>query len=289
MTLSRTARFVITAFVVALATVAGWFAWRTYLENPWTRDGRVRANIVAIAADVSGPIAEVRVKDNQAVKKGDVLLTIDPERYRFALAQAEANVEGREREREQRRRELERRNRLSTAAITAEAREQAETALSTAEAAYDQAIAALNTARLNLDRTQGRSPVNGYVTNLLVNPGDYATAGKASLAIVDSDSFYGVGYFEETKIRNIREGDKAIVRLMGFSEPIDGHVESIARAIVDRETISNGELIANVNPTFSWVRLAQRIPVRIGLDRVPDDIRLSAGMTATVVTEPRGR
>ncbi|WP_414475417.1 efflux RND transporter periplasmic adaptor subunit [Microvirga sp. M2] len=287
MKVSPTVRVVVTALVVATAAAAGWFAWQSYVETPWTRDGRVRANIVEMAPDVSGMVSEVRVKDNQPVKKGDVLLTIDPQPYRFALSQAEANAQGREQELEQRRRELERRTRLSTAAITAEAREQAETAVATAEAAYNQALAALNTAQLNLDRTQLRSPVNGFVTNLQVDPGDYATAGRALLAIVDSDSFYVAGYFEETKLRNLREGDRATVRLMGFPDEVEGHVDSIARAIADRETTQTSDgLIANVNPTFSWVRLAQRVPVRIALDRVPEDVRLSAGMTATVIVHP---
>lgn len=284
---SRTFRFVVTTLVAALAIAAGFFAWRLYVETPWTRDGRVRADVIQLAPEVSSAVAEVRVKDNQQVKKGDVLFVIDPERYRFALTQAEANVEARERELEQRRRELERRTRLSTAAITVEAREQAETAVGLAEAAYDEALAALNTARLNLDRTTVRSPANGYVTNLQVHVGDYAVAGKASLAVVNSDSFYVVGYFEETKLRHLREGDRALVRLLGFPDEIEGHVESFSRAIADRETVAgSGDLIANVNPTFSWVRLAQRIPVRIALDRVPDSIRLSAGMTATIVVHP---
>lgn len=290
MLVSRTVRVVVTTLIVALAVVAGWFAWRLYVETPWTRDGRVRADVIQIAAEVSGTVAEIRVKDNEMIKKGDVLFVIDPERYRFALAQAEANVEAREKALEQRRRELDRRARLSSASITVEAREQAETAVALAEAAYDEALAALNTARLNLDRTIVRAPVNGYVTNLQIHAGDYAVAGKPSLAIVDSDSFYVAGYFEETKLRNLRKGDKASVRLLGFPDEIDGHVESIARAIADREILQgSGDLIANVNPTFSWVRLAQRIPVRIALDRVPETVRLSAGMTATVVVRPDER
>jgi RND family efflux transporter MFP subunit len=287
---SRTTRFVVTALVLALAAAAAWFAWQTYVRTPWTRDGRVRANIVEIAPDISGMVADVQVRDNQRVKKGDLLVIIDPERYRFALSQAEANVRGREQELEQRKRELERRTRLSSASITAEAREQAETAVVTSEAAYDQAIADLNTARLNLDRTEIRSPVNGFVTNLQVDAGDYATAARPLLAIVDSDSFYVVGYFEETKIRNLKEGDPATVQLMGFPDRIDAHVESISRAVADREATQGTEsLIANVNPSFSWVRLAQRVPVRIALDRVPPDVRLSAGMTATVVVHPAAR
>ncbi|NIX76332.1 efflux RND transporter periplasmic adaptor subunit [Microvirga terricola] len=287
MAVSRTTRVVITTFVAAAAAAAGWFAWQSYVTNPWTRDGRVRVDIVEIAPDVSGPIAQVHVKDNQTVKKGDLLFVIDPERYRYALAQAQANLSGLEQQQQQRQRELERRNLLSSLAITAEAREQAETAAATAATAYDQALAALNVAQLNLDRTEVRSPVNGYVTNLRLNAGDYATAGKPVVAVVNSDSFYVSGYFEETKLRHIHEGNKAAVRLMGFPDEIEGHVESVARAIVDREMIQGaGDLIANVNPTFSWVRLAQRIPVRIALDHVPDTVRLSAGMTATIVVEP---
>jgi RND family efflux transporter MFP subunit len=287
---SRITRFVVTAFVLALAAAAAWFAWQTYVRTPWTRDGRVRANIVEIAPDISGTVADVRVRDNQRVKKGDLLVIIDPARYRFALSQAEANVRGREQELEQRRRELERRTRLSSASITEEAREQAETAVVTSEAAYDQAIAALNTARLNLDRTEIRSPVNGFVANLQVDAGDYATAARPLLAVVDSDSFYVIGYFEETKIRNLNEGDPATVQLMGFPDRIEGHVESVSRAVADREATQGTEsLIANVNPSFSWVRLAQRVPVRITLHRVPPDVRLSAGMTATVVVHPNAR
>jgi RND family efflux transporter MFP subunit len=284
----RSVRVVVTVFIAAVAIAAGFFAWRLYVETPWTRDGRVRADVIQLAPEVSGTVAEIQVRDNQSVKTGDVLFVIDPERYRFALAQAEASVQARERDLEQRRRELERRTHLSSAAITVEAREQAETAVGLAEAAYDEALATLNTARLNLDRTTVRSPVNGYVTNLQVHVGDYLAAGRASLAVVDSDSFYVIGYFEETKLRHIREGDRAVVRLLGFPDEIDGHVESVARAIADRETLSGtGDLIANVNPTFNWVRLAQRIPVRIALDRAPDSIRLSAGMTATIVIRPR--
>ncbi|MBF9234273.1 efflux RND transporter periplasmic adaptor subunit [Microvirga alba] len=287
MPVPRTVRVVVTTLIASAAVAAGWFAWQIYVANPWTRDGRVRVDIIEIAPDVSGPVAQVHVKDNQVVKKGDLLFTIDPERYRFALAQAQASLEGLELQQAQRQRELERRKQLSSLAVTVEAIEQAETAAATATAAYDQALAAFNTARLNLDRTEVRSPVNGYVTNLRLNPGDYATAGKAVVALVDSDSFYVSGYFEETKLRNLREGNKAVIRLMGFPDDLDGHVESVARAIVDREMIQGtGDLIANINPTFSWVRLAQRIPVRIALDHVPDTVSLSAGMTATIVVEP---
>ena len=161
------------------------------------------------------------------------------------------------------------------------------TAALAAQAAYDQAVASYRVAKLNLARTEVRAPVNGYVTNLLMSRGDYATAGRAMLAIVDSDSYYVAGYFEETKLRHIRIGDRVSIRLMAYSAPLTGHVDSVARAITDRDNTLGNDLIANVNPTFSWVRLAQRIPVRIAIDDVPKGIVLSAGMTATVVvTDP---
>ena len=282
-------RVLVTVIAVVIATVAGWYLWRTYQESPWTRDGRVRANVVTVAPDVAGAVIELKVKDNQEVKIGDVLFIIDPARYQLALQQAEAALAGAKSVSDQRQDELERREKLTSVAISEEALMQARSAALSARAAYDEAAAAVGVAKLNLARTEVRAPVNGHVTNLLVDRGDYATAGRAMLAIVDSDSFYIAGYFEETKLRNINIGDPVSVRLMGYDAPIQGHVHSVARAITDRENAIGDDLIANVNPTFNWVRLAQRIPVRIAIDKVPDGITLSAGMTATiVVTEADG-
>lgn len=280
-------RVLVTVVVVAAAGVAGWYLWRTYEESPWTRDGRVRVNVVMVAPDVAGAVTDIRVKDNQSVKIGDTLFTVDPARYRLAVEQAEAVLAGARSVLEQRQEEQQRRERLSSASISEEALNQARTAALSAQASYDQADAALGVAKLNLARTDVRSPVNGYVTNLLVHRGDYATAGHPMVALVDSDSFYVAGYFEETKLRHIRIGDRVSIRLMAYSTPLSGHVESVARAITDRDNALGNDLIANVNPTFSWVRLAQRIPVRIAIDDVPKGITLSAGMTATVVvTDP---
>jgi multidrug resistance efflux pump len=279
---SRVLRFTITAIVVAVAIGAGWLLWRVYEDTPWTRDGRVRANVVNVAPDVAGPVIDLLVKDNQQVKIGDTLFVVDPARYRLALEQAEATVAGAKAVLDERQEEQDRRERLSSAAISAEALNQARSATLAARAAYDQAVAAVDVAKLNLARTNVRSPVNGHVTNLLLNRGDYVTAGRAVVAVVDDDSFYVAGYFEETKLRYINVGDTVSIRLLGFDDPLDGHVESIARAITDRENVIGSDLVANVNPTFSWVRLAQRIPVRIAIDRVPPDVTLAAGMTATL-------
>src|SRR4051795_8922205 len=279
-------RVLVTTAVVALAVSAGWLIWQNYFLTPWTRDGRVRANVVQIAPDVSGVITEVRVKDNQPVKRGDVLLVIDPERYRLTVSQAEANVRGAVSDLEQRQREFERRSHLPSSAISTETREQAAAAVREAEAAYDQATVQLDTARLNLERSEMRSTVDGYVTNLLVQAGEYAQPGRAMVAVLDSTSFYVAGYFEETKLPGIHVGDRASIRLMSGATPVEGHIDSVAPAIADRENTVGSDLIANINPTFSWVRLAQRIPVRITIDRLPDGVHLISGMTATVVVEP---
>ena len=278
-------RVAITLVTVVLAVVAGHILWSHYVDSPWTRDGRVRSDVVQVAPDVSGPVVQVAVKDNQQVKRGDLLFEIDRERYRLAFAQAEANVQGRQAEMGQRKRELERRKKLTESAITVEALEQAENALDMARSAYQQAIAARDTAKVNLDRTEIRSPVNGFVTNLMVRVGEYANSGKALLAVVDSDSFYVAGYFEETKVKHIRVGAPVTIRLMAYDEPLTGYVHSITSAIVDRDNPVGSDLIPNVNPSFSWVRLAQRIPVRISIEHVPTSVRLTSGMSATVIVE----
>ncbi|MFC7051066.1 efflux RND transporter periplasmic adaptor subunit [Hansschlegelia quercus] len=275
------------AFLAAIA--GGIYVWRAYVETPWTRDGRVRADVVQLAPDVAGQVFDLRVKDNQQIRKGDVLFVIDEERFRLALDLARATEAGRASDLDQKRRESDRRSRLTSAALSEEAREQALAAVSAADAALRAAVAERQTAELNLERAEVRSPVNGYVTNLLLKTGDYVTAGRAVIAIVDSDSFYVAGYFEETKLPLIRESDPATVRLMGDSREIEGRVDSVARAIVDRDNALGADLTANVNPSFSWVRLAQRIPVRIGIGQVPDGVRLSAGLTATVIIRPRDR
>ena len=280
-------RVLVTMTVLALAIAAGWLIWQSYFTSPWTRDGRVRANVVQIAPDVAGIITEVRVRDNQQVRKGEVLMVIDPERYRLAVEQAEADLRGRQSDLEQRQREAQRRLQLTSAAISAETREQAESVAREAEAAVDQAKATLDAARLDLERSELRSTVDGYVTNLLVQAGEYAQPGKALIAVLDADSFYVAAYIEETKLPRVRVGARASIRFMS-GEVGEGHVESINRAIADRENTTGTDLIANVNPTFSWVRLAQRVPVRVAIDRLPEGMRLVSGMTATVVLEAPG-
>ncbi len=257
--------------------------------SPWTRDARVRADVVDIAPDVSGFVAELDVKDNQTVHKGDVLFVLDQERYKFALATAEAAVAAAKAVMEMREHEFERRQKLTTLSTSVEAREDAQYTANSAIAAYMQALADRSTARLNLERTVVRAPVNGFVTNLTLDVGQYASVGTKVMAVIDSDSYRVEGYFEETKIPRVAPGDEVNIYMMSGGLPLRGHVMSISRGITDIDNSDGPELLANVTPTFEWVRLAQRIPVRIHIDEVPSGVFVSSGMTCTVVlaTGPR--
>jgi multidrug resistance efflux pump len=279
-------RYAITGIAVLLALVLSWALWWHYLRSPWTRDGRVRAEVVNIAAEVSGKVTGLRVVDNQTVKKGDILFEIEPVDYRLALIQADANVKSREYDRQVAQEDAQRRQTLGAQAVSAEERNTSQSTAHVAETVYQAALAARDQAQVNLGRTVIRSPVNGYVTNLTLRIGDYATPGQTKMTLVDSDSFWVVGYFEETKLSHIREGDYAHVRLMGWGPEIAGHVESISRAIADTNSDPNYEGLANVSPIFTWVRLAQRIPIRIHIDHVPDQVRIAAGQTCTIVLAP---
>jgi len=277
--------FLLTALIFAAAILLGRALWVHYMDEPWTRDGRVRADVVNVAPDVSGAVVTMPVADNQFVKKGDLLMEIDPSHYRIVVQQAQANVAARQAELRMRRADAARRADLDSLVVSKEQRENAMQTASTAEAQLQQAQAALDAARLNLERTRVVSPVDGYVTNLNVHRGDYANAGTPKLAIVDSHSFWVYGYFEETKLPHVRIGDNAEMRLMSGGV-LKGRVESISRGIYDRDNPQSRELLADVNPTFNWVRLAQRVPVRIRIDEVPAGTVLSAGTTCTVVIAP---
>jgi RND family efflux transporter MFP subunit len=273
------------AVLVAAVMVSAWL-WRHYQVEPWTRDGRVRADIVQIAPDVNGLVTQVQVRDNQPVKRGQPLFVLDRPRFELALAQAEAAVQTQRAALDQARRE-DKRNRGLGDLVAAEATEQSTSRVAQLTAALAQAVANRDTARLNLERTVVVSPVDGVAANVALEPGDYAAAGRPVLGVIDLSSLHVDGYFEETKLSGIRVGDRVEVRLMGDAIPLAGHVESFSPGIEDRERAASANLLPNVNPTFSWVRLAQRIPVRIALDRVPEDVRLIAGRTATVTVLPR--
>jgi RND family efflux transporter MFP subunit len=279
-------RYAITLATVLVALILAYFLWWHYLRSPWTRDGRVRAEVVAIAAQISGKVVSLPVVDNQTVKKGDVLFEIEDVDYKLALQQAEANVQSRQFDLQVAQEDSARRQKLGEQAVSAEERQTSQSNANVAQAAYQSALAARDQAKVNLDRCKIVSPVNGYVTNLTLRIGDYATPGQTKLTLVDSDSFWIVGYFEETKLPNIHDGDYAHVRLMGWHPEIAAHVESVSRAIADTNAEDNAVGLANVSPIFTWVRLAQRIPVRIKIDSVPKDVTIAAGQTCTIVITP---
>ncbi|MEW6644808.1 MAG: HlyD family secretion protein [Pseudomonadota bacterium] len=263
--------------------------WREYVLSPWTRDGRVSAEVVQVAPEVSGTVVDVRVADNQRVRRGDVLYVIDPERFRLALDDAQADLDAREQQAVLKAAIADRRRRLAAGVASMEDLEQTGGAAAVAAADRRRARAARDVARLNLERATVRAPVDGYVTNLRMRPGDYASAGVKKIAVLDADSFWITGYFEETKLRDIRAGDAAEVRLMGHDAVVRGHVESIGHGIADANDSPDHLGLPSVNPVFSWVRLAQRIPVRIHIDEVPAGVRLVAGMTCSVAIGPRDR
>jgi len=279
-------RFIPTGLILAVAIVVAIALWRHYMYSPWTRDGRIRADVITVAPDVSGLVVEVPVQENQLVHRGAVLFHIDAERYRIALAEAEAAVAARKADYELKQREAARRATLSGVVVSSESQDSAASSASAAAALYQEAQAARDAAVLNLQRTEVLAPVDGYVTNLEVHPGDYASAGHAMLAVIDSHSFRVNGYFEETKLPYMRVGDAVSIRLMSGGATLQGHIESLARGITDRDNPSGPHLLADVNPTFNWVRLAQRVPVRIAIDRIPDGVVLASGMTCTVIVKP---
>jgi multidrug resistance efflux pump len=343
---TQIAPFLITVVTVAIAGLLGWAMWEVYMGAPWTRDATVRAYVVMMAPEVAGRIVELPVSDNKYVRKGDLLMEIDPTNYSIAVNQAEAavqqaqaNVQSIEaqmlvqqaqiranqsqldiaqaalvfaQQQAARYQDLAQKgygsvqnaqqftsqlHQQEAAVQTAaenlnQAQRQVETQKAqrlSAEATLAQTKAQLHQAQVNLERTRILSPVDGYVTNLLAQLGDYVNVGVNTISIVDAHSFWVDGYFEETNLAPIRVGDPARIKLMGYTEIVRGHVDSIARAISVSNAQPNSQGVATVNPIFTWVRLAQRIPVRLHIDDVPPSVVLAAGMTATVEIDDRTR
>ena len=274
-------RVVLTLLIVSFAVVVVWRMVMYYMFAPWTRDGHIRADIVQIAPDVSGLIQQVEVRDNQLVKRGQVLFSIDPDRFRLALRQAKAAVADREETLAQAQREAKRNKGLGNL-VPGEQLEESQSKVARAQVALMEAQVAVDSAQLNLDRSVIRSPVDGYVNDRAPRTQEFVSAGRPVLSVVDSNSFHIDGYFEETKLNGIHIGQSVDIRVIGDNARLRGHVESIVAGIEDRDRTSGKNLLPNVNPAFSWVRLAQRIPVRIAFDDVPDDFRMIAGRTATV-------
>src|SRR6476619_3874257 len=277
-------RVVLTLILLIAAGLLSYDMARYYLYSPWTRDARVRANVVTVAPDVSGYVDGIRVRDDQFVHKDDILFIIDQDRYRLALADAEAALKAQHAQHLMLLAQYDRRSKLTAgSSISIENLDNSRRQSETAAATYQQAIASRDTAALNLKRTEVRASVNGFITNLNLAKGTFASQGKPVMALIDSDSYRVEGYFEETKIPHIKAGASAEIYLMDGSPPLQGTVSSIAMGITDQDNKDGPQLLSSVNPTFTWVRLAQRIPVTVHLTHVPHGVLVSAGMTCTVV------
>lgn len=285
-----------TLLAAIAALIAVWLVWNYYMQSPWTRDGKIHAEQVSIAPQVSGTIIELPIRDNQRVKAGDTLFRIDDTPYRIAVSTAQAqqakarsdllNAQAAVAKAQH---EARRRQNLPKNFISAEDLDESNIALQSARASedaakanVDAANAALAHARWQLDQTVVKAPVDGWITNMSTRSGNYAATGAPLFALVDSHSFHVIGYFEETKLRHLNAGDKASIILYSNGQKLQGHVSSIGRAIFDQNTGTDGTLIADIKPTIPWVRLAQRVPVRIEFDALPANLVLVSGTTCTV-------
>ncbi len=278
----KTLKYFSTLFVLALALLAGWWLWNYYMQSPWTRDGKVRAEQVSITPQVSGSISALLVKDNQFVHAGDVLFRIDETPFHIAVLNAQAQLAKAQSDLAKANNEADRRRHLSRNYISAEDLDTANINVKTMQASLKVAEATLKQAEWQLTQTVVKAPVDGWVTSLSTRVGDYATTGQPVFALVDSHSFYIVGYFEETKLRHIREGAPARITLYSGAETLQGHVGSIGRAIYDQSVETDSGLVPDIKPNVPWVRLAQRVPVRVEFDQLPKDITLVSGTTCTV-------
>ncbi len=274
-------QILLTLIVVVVAALVLWRIVNYYMFSPWTRDGHVRADVIQVAPDVGGLITRVDVVDNQPVKQGQVLFVIDQARYALSLRLAQAALEQRKATLAQAKREYARNIALGNL-VASETMEESRTRVEQGEASVADGQVQVDTAKLNLERTTIVSPVDGYLNDRAPRTGEYVAAGRAVLSVVDLHSFRVDGYFEETRLHGIHIGQPVEIIVMGEDRPLRGHVQSIVAAIEDRDRQASPNLLPNVNPAFSWVRLAQRIPVRVALDEVPDDFRMIAGRTATV-------
>jgi RND family efflux transporter MFP subunit len=278
----KTIKYFSTLVIFAAAVIVGWLLWNYYMQSPWTRDGKIRAEQVSITPQVSGTITQLNIEDNQFVKAGTLLFTIDATPYHIAQLNAEAQLAQSQSELSKASNEANRRKNLPRNYISAEDMDTANINVKAAQAAVKAAEATVEQAKWQISQTTVAAPVDGWVTNLSTRTGNYATSGQPVFALVDSNSFYVVGYFEETKLRHIQPGDLAEIVLYSGHVPLSGKVQSIGRAIYDQSVESDSNLVPDIKPNVPWVRLAQRVPVRIQLNQIPQGVTLVSGTTCTV-------
>ncbi|OAT57851.1 fusaric acid resistance protein [Obesumbacterium proteus ATCC 12841] len=252
------------------------------MQSPWTRDGKVRAELVNITPEVSGKIIKVNISDNQQVKQGELLFALDPTPFEIALSNANAAMAKAESDLAKANHEATRRSNLPRNVISAEDLDEAQLNAQAMKANYKSAQSNLEQAQWNLHHTNIYAPVSGFITNLQTRVGNYASIGSPLVALIDINSFYVMGYFEETKLKHINIGNNVDITLYNGNIPLQGRVESIGRAIYDQSVESSDNMLLNVKPNVPWVRLAQRVPIRIKLENVPKDVLLVAGTTCTI-------
>lgn len=275
--------------LVVLAFIAIFRAWSFYTESPWTRDARFSADVVAIAPDVAGLITSVDVHDNQLVKKDQVLFTIDQPRYQKALEEAEADVAYYQALANEKRREAGRRNKLGVQAMSREEIDQANNVLQTVLHQLAKAEATRDLAKLDLQRTVIRAPADGWVTNLNVYTGEFITRGSTAVALVKQNSFYVQAYMEETKLEGVRPGFRVEITPLGSNNVLHGTVDSVSAGVTNASSTRDDKGMATVDSNLEWVRLAQRVPVRIRLDKQPGNLYPSGTTATVVVTGERDR
>jgi len=279
-------RYLITLGAVVVAGMVLASMFREYLFQPWTRDGHVRAQVIKITPRVRGPIVDLPIHDNQAVTKGDLLFRIDQRTFELAIEQAEAKLQqalASERVKEDQARRARDLSRKDKGAISEQALVRKENDLLVARADVEVAEANLHATKLDLEFTEVRAPVDGYVTNLLLRYGSQTVANQPALALIDTNSFWVHGFFKETQIENIQPDNKVVIKLMTYPDAaLQGVVESMGWGIAQQDGAPAADLLPTINPSFDWIRLAQRIPVRIRLIHIPDEVDLRVGTTASV-------
>jgi multidrug resistance efflux pump len=285
--LKKIIMILLTLVILGAAAFFAYNKYREYIDNPWTRDGQVRTQVIQVTPRVNGMVIKIHVVDNQKVKTGDLLFEIDPSQYQVKLNQAEARLQRTLEAAKGTKIEYERVKNIyakDKGAVSQKDLVRNETNYFKSLADIDSSTEAVNSAKLNLSYTKVYAEVDGYVSNINFQIGSQATANKAILALVDENSYWVFGFFREDAIPHVEVGDEARVTLLAYPDtPVSGKVESIAWGISHSDGNPGNNLLPSVKPVFQWIRLAQRIPVRIKLDKLPDNIKLRFGLTASVM------
>ena len=284
-------KLLLTLAILGTALFLAYHKYQEYIDNPWTRDGQVRTQVIQVAPRVTAMVTKIHVKDNQKVKKGDLLFELDPSQYELKVKQAQARLQRTLEAAKGTKIEYERVKNIyakDKGAVSQKDMVRNETNYFKSLADIDNSKESLNTAKLNLSYTKVYAEVDGYVSNITFQTGTQATANKPLLALVDTSSYWVFGFFREDTIPNVRTGDNAVVTLMAYPDtPLKGKVESIGWGIALADGNPGNNLLPSIKPVFQWIRLAQRIPVRIKLDTLPENVKLRFGLTASVMVLKR--